>query len=121
MKKQTILLGTNGSGKTYTAKQMTEGKKAVFINSDQLRNGFAFKDVNIDTEVIVIEEISCFDEIYWLTGCDFLVINKQCLEPFEIRRPELIFTSNCFEESHFFMLPELKVITCNHNHGNTPR
>ena len=94
MSKTIIITGKARSGKTTKAKELTKGKKTVWIDPGQLSNAFAFDLVKTDTERIVIDGAGLSNKILCIVFCKRIEINKRGSAPFEIDRPELIIVSN---------------------------
>lgn len=109
MKKVTIITGPQASGKTTLAKQMTEGRKAVFITPDKGGNHFLFHEVKEDTEVIVMEEAYSASQVRAISGSNKIMIDRQCRNPIEIDTPDLIFTSNILTKKDFEPIPAFDI------------
>ena len=106
MKKVTIIIGPRESGKTTLAKQLTEGRKAVFV--DPSNSGpFLFSEVKADTEVIVMEEVHSANQVRGIAGSNRIMIEKQGRLKMEIDTPDLIFTSNLLTRKDFEPVPAL--------------
>lgn len=59
MKRISILHGAKGSGKTLTAKELSKGKKTVWLNGRENLQPFMFSEVTAETELIVVDDIPC--------------------------------------------------------------
>lgn len=90
----TLIIGGQGSGKTTTAKKITEGKKTVWMQQYEILTTWGFMNVEKDTEFIVIEEATEKHTVDFFTVLNKLVIQKPCDEGFVIDMPKIIITSN---------------------------
>lgn len=117
MKKVTIIIGPQGSGKTTKAIELIGTKKTAWVNS-LLEYPHVFPGVvQKDTEVIVLDEAfpgDSLEDITMLITSKTIMVKKILQQTiFEIERPELIITSNWLKESDFTPRPYLEIITCN--------
>lgn len=99
MKKMKVLYGPTQSGKTKAAKQMVEGKNAVWIefrNKKQLDNPYFFHKVNSATEVIVFDDVPVrfLEDLMSHLFLQVLTINSKGQEAFQIERPDVIITTD---------------------------
>lgn len=113
MKKVTIILGPPESGKTFKAKEMCKGKKSVWINNYDLGSPFVFREVDRETEFIVIDEFGDKDieRIKSLITSETIIRSKPGEWDYELVRPEVILTSNFYKESDFTPRSQVEIIT----------
>jgi hypothetical protein len=101
MKNTIIIKGASVIAITEMVKKYTENLKTVYINyydlTAKMNNNFIFRDVEKDTEFIVIEDCPYLRQIQWLLRADCIKINKKNKEPFTIKRPTIIIISNNLE------------------------
>lgn len=88
----TIITGPAASGKTTLAKQLAEGRSAVWVDNIW---DWAFTDVNELTELIVCDGLDLknpdvVERAKHLVSGDYLFINRKHQTSFTIRRPDLI-------------------------------
>lgn len=113
-KKVTLILGPSPSGKTTKAKQLTEGKKAVWIYG-LTDSDFAYSEVTRETEIIVIEgaDISnknSFSQFLFLVTTVNLIVHKRGVHSFEMTCPDLIITSNTINPEEITPRPNMDII-----------
>lgn len=116
MHKVTIILGPNGSGKTTKALELCKGKKAVWLTNINLRNLYPYSEVEIDTDIIVIDEAANMPIVNYLIYSVAIVCQKPHGEFCLREMPEIILTSNFITEMHFIRSPHIQFITLSHLH-----
>ena len=85
-----IIQGKQGEGKTTLAKKMCIGKKASFIEEHSLKSPFWTNQMNDDTDFIVVDDVTNYEETYSIFRSEILTINRQCKEPVEVKMPDVI-------------------------------
>jgi hypothetical protein len=120
MKKVTFISGPQGSGKTNRAKQMAEGKNAVWLsNADLDPYGFMCSEVKRDTDLFIIEEAKFDHFLIDFIYCDVIKVNQPRKLPFTIDRPELIITTNLVRMPHISGRPWFEFIYLTELPANT--
>lgn len=114
MKKITILVGPKASGKTTRANEMAVGKKSVTITNPDLRNPYCFKDVQTDTELIILEEIVDIIQINELMNRQQLSVNGPLIYPFHMPIPQIIIITQKPVEHLFDTNENVDIIHCVH-------
>ena len=96
MKKNILIIGPQMSGKTRMSNYIIDNlnidfnKKVkygcLFFKKIHFENPHLFSDMDIDTKIVVFEDIkkSIFSEIYTYIDCNQLIINPKHLKPFSI-------------------------------------
>lgn len=82
--------GSQGEGKTTLAKKMCKGKKVFFIEEHSLKSPFWTSQMDDNTDFIVVDDVSNYEETYSIFRSEFLTINRQCKKPFDIKMPNVI-------------------------------
>lgn len=118
MKTVMIILGPECGGKTTKARELTKGRKALWLTSENLKSRFGFSEVTEDTEVLVFEEGLDINAIKTLMSLDKIEINRRGYYPIEIEMPDLIIISNKHYPKDFTTRPKQKIIVCNYQNIN---
>ena len=82
--------GKRGEGKTMLAREITKGKRAVWINEYRLDSQWWTGLIDKTTEFIVFDEISDINKLNHLINADSLIIQKPMKPPYLIPMPSLI-------------------------------
>jgi hypothetical protein len=82
--------GKRGEGKTAVANKICEGKKSVCIAEYSLASAFWTEEIDVDTEIILIDDVRNYDKTCKYFRSEFLTINKQCKKPVNINMPDVI-------------------------------
>ena len=82
--------GKQGEGKTTLVKKMCKGKKVSFIEEHSLKSPFWTNQMDDDTDFIVIDDVTNYEETYSIFRAEILTINRQCKEPFDTKMPNVI-------------------------------
>jgi broad-specificity NMP kinase len=106
----TIITGPPASGKTSKAIQMTEGKNAYCLQGHDILSDFWTSRLTEETEIILLDDVSRKDCLKLLITAENLIVNRKGTDSFEIKRPELVITTNCFTDADFTPRPYLKFI-----------
>lgn len=113
MKKATILVGPQASGKTTTAEKMVKGRKSVTIVNPDLLSPFCYNSVDQDTEVIIFEEFrKQIVPLNSILNSKYLTVNKYNSRPETIERPELIIITQKLEEHLLQVNESVEIIHC---------
>jgi predicted kinase len=84
----TVITGPSASGKSTLAKELTAGRKSVWLQD--LEGRFRYKDISTETEVIVVDEVADVRSAMDLMRATHLIINKQAEVSDFVKRPEVI-------------------------------
>mgnify|MGYP003640975131 CR=1 FL=1 len=71
-------------------KKMCIGKKVSFIEEHSLKSPFWTNQMNDDTDFIVVDDVTNYEETYSIFRSEILTINRQCKEPVEVKMPDVI-------------------------------
>lgn len=82
--------GKRGEGKTMLAREITKGKRAVWINEYRLDSQWWTGLIDKTTEFIVFDEISDINKFNHLVNGDSLIIHNPMKPSYEIPMPSLI-------------------------------
>jgi len=82
--------GKQGEGKTTLAKKMCKGKKVSFIEEHSLKSPFWTTQMDNDTDYIVVDGVTNYEETYSIFRNEILTINRQCKKPVDIKMPDVI-------------------------------
>lgn len=111
MPKTTIaILGPAGSGKTSKLKELTAGKKTVWIEAKQFLSPFYLSEATEETEVIAIEEVNDLQDAKTFIYARQIAIEKRGIDAKIIEKPQIIFTSNVLKPKVFDEVPYVEVI-----------
>ena len=114
MKKITILVGPQASGKTTRAKEMAKGKKSVIIEDSNYFFPFGRDVIPEDTELIILEAVTDVEQIIYIANRgNISVFGLKPIDlPFEC--PEIIIVTQKSIE-HFIKPNEnVEIIHCVH-------
>lgn len=93
MKDVTIIIGPQGSGKTILAKELVNGKKAVYTF---LREQYPFCEIDLETEVVVLEGVEFPKQaelVRRIIMAPSVTVDRKNEPSFQCPRPELILTT----------------------------
>jgi ABC-type dipeptide/oligopeptide/nickel transport system ATPase component len=100
MKKIKVIIGKNGSGKSFTSIALVSSvnrDEKTFLKEEYLKDPFCFSMCSKKTKVVIIDELR--NPQYLLTlifsSVDGIIVNKRGQKPFEIY-PEMIIV--CCED-----------------------
>lgn len=98
--KMKIFIGGPATGKSWRARDITEGKNTVWINrldlKKILKNPFTFRDVTENTEYIVFEDVlSGINNLARMLYSDKIEVNKPYEKSIIIPRPKIIIIADC--------------------------
>jgi len=82
--------GKQGVGKTTLAKKICSGKKVSFIDEHSLKHTFWTNQMDNDTDFILVDDVTNYEETYSIFRAEILTVNRQCKEPFDIKMPDVI-------------------------------
>ncbi len=82
--------GKPGVGKTTLAKKICKEKKVSFIEEHSLKSPFWTNQMDDDTDFIVVDSVTNYEETYSIFRSEILTINRPCKEPVEVKMPDVI-------------------------------
>ena len=82
--------GKQGEGKTTLAKKMCKGKKVSFIEEHSLKSPFWTTQIDNDTDYIVVDGVTNYEETYSIFRSEILIINRQCKKLVDVKMPNVI-------------------------------
>ncbi len=97
----TVILGSRGSGKTTLALKLVKSKKYIKLEQWELKSSFCFKNIEPDTEAIIIDECTDISPIDSLLKAQQCVVEKQAEWPFIFEIPELVIVSSNLTKNDF--------------------
>ena len=87
--------GRKGEGKSTLAKKICKEKKVLFIDEHSLKSPFWTIEIDNDTEFILVDDVTNYEETYSIFISEILTIHRQCKEPFDIQMPDVILVRKC--------------------------
>ena len=93
MGKIIVICGKPETGKTNIAKQITKGKKAVWVPYFEIKSPFAFSSVSTETEVIVFDGLTDKnrEQVRNIISSEKISIQKKGVKEKEVIAPDMIF------------------------------
>lgn len=116
MKKVTIILGLQSSDKTTKAKQLVNGKEAIWISARDLNDRNQLPRIYEETEIIIIEEATSIEQITSIITIEKIKVRKPyASNAIILKLPELIITSSVLVEGDFkdiMNYKNIEIINC---------
>ena len=82
--------GKPKTGKSTLAESILEGKKYVQIRQHEVESSFGFRNINEETEFILIDNVTEYKMVFDKFNKDTITINIPYKYPFVINTPNVI-------------------------------